>query len=245
MKAQLGILAGGLGTRLRPLTEYVPKSMIMIEDKPFLQYQLELLKKNGITDVVIIVGYLWQQITDFVEDGSKFGLNIRCVFNKYSDALICLYNSRHLFADDFMVMYGDSYLDFNYPNLYNYHLQRAFMSDSITAITMAVCKNYNSRYMNNVVLYKGGNSKIYYSKLGFENVSLIDYGISVWSKHLLDQFKSGIESEQLTLPELYRVVSSAYMMDGVYIPDHFYEIGTPESLEEFKRFIHDRNEDSV
>ena len=53
---QAVILAGGLATRLRPITETIPKSMVLINNKPFLQYQLELLKNKGITDIVLCVG---------------------------------------------------------------------------------------------------------------------------------------------------------------------------------------------
>jgi N-acetyl-alpha-D-muramate 1-phosphate uridylyltransferase len=238
MKANMVILAGGLGTRLKPHTDNTPKSMVLVNDKPFLQYQLELLKKNNITEVVIIVGHLWEQITNFIEDGSKFGLNIKCVYNHSSDALPCLYRIQHLLDNHFMVMYGDSYLDFNYNLLYNYHLSRQLMSDSITFITMTIYKNPNL-YQNNVIRYFADVKKIYYSKAGFEGAVYIDYGVSVIAKEVLNNFSGPIFANNLTLAQFYQVVSANFAMNGFIVSNRFYEIGTPESLEEFKRFIDD------
>ena len=71
---QMVILAGGLATRLQPLTEKIPKSMIMFEGKPFLQHQLEFLKKGGISNIVLCVGYLSEQIETYFGDGKRFGV---------------------------------------------------------------------------------------------------------------------------------------------------------------------------
>lgn len=240
MKAKMVILAGGLGTRLKPITDTIPKSMVLVKDKPFIQYQLELLKKNNITDIVIMVGHLWTHITNFVEDGRKFGLNIRCVYNQYPDPLFCLYNMRHLLDDNFMVMYGDSYLDFDYNSLYTYHCDKQNLIDNITYITMSIYK-YTNYYINNVVRYLSDLNKIYYSKPGIENAGFIDYGVSVISKMALEQFSTVIINQQVTLPEFYRIISSGYTMDGYVVENKFYEIGTPESLKDFERFIDDRN----
>ena len=70
------ILAGGRGERLRPLTDAVPKPMINVNGKPFLEHQLELLKKNRILEVLLCVGYLNEKITDYFGDGSGFGMKI-------------------------------------------------------------------------------------------------------------------------------------------------------------------------
>ena len=74
------VLAGGLGTRLKPLTEQIPKSLIPVNGQPFLAYQLELFKRSGIRDVVLCVGHLGDQIRKYLGDGNGLGVDIR-----YSD----------------------------------------------------------------------------------------------------------------------------------------------------------------
>ena len=77
---QVVILAGGLGTRLRPITEKVPKPMVEVHNRPFLVYQIELFKKQGFTDFLILAGYLGEKIEAYFGDGSKFGVRIQYSF---------------------------------------------------------------------------------------------------------------------------------------------------------------------
>ena len=73
----IAILAGGLATRLRPITETIPKSLVEVAGKPFVVHQLELLARNGIRDVVLCIGHLGEQIGDVIGDGSALGLRVR------------------------------------------------------------------------------------------------------------------------------------------------------------------------
>src|SRR6516225_7199764 len=72
----LALLAGGLATRLRPLTEQMPKAMIKVAGEPFIAHQLRLARREGITRVVLCVGYLWEKIRDYVGDGRRFGVEV-------------------------------------------------------------------------------------------------------------------------------------------------------------------------
>ena len=74
---QVVILAGGKGTRLQPLTHNVPKPMIPVNEKPFLQYQLNYIRNFGLVEIILLVGYLADQIEEYFGDGSKFGVNIQ------------------------------------------------------------------------------------------------------------------------------------------------------------------------
>jgi len=74
---QAVILAGGLGTRLRPLTDNLPKPMVLLNNKPFLEYLIDLLKENGIEEVVLLLGYLPEKIKKYFGDGSKFRVKIK------------------------------------------------------------------------------------------------------------------------------------------------------------------------
>src|SRR5262249_4931146 len=75
------ILAGGLGTRLHPLTERIPKSLLPVAGRPFIYHQLELLREQGVARVVLCVGHLGGQIRDAVGDGRRFGVAVEYSFD--------------------------------------------------------------------------------------------------------------------------------------------------------------------
>ena len=115
---QAVILAGGLGTRLRPLTKTVPKPMVPVGGTPYLEYQLRLLREQAITDIVLLTGYLGEQIEEHFGDGSRFGLSIR--YSREDSPLGtggALRIAKPLLADSFLVIYGDSYLPIQYGDV--------------------------------------------------------------------------------------------------------------------------------
>src|SRR5882672_3259451 len=81
MSLTVALLAGGLATRLRPITEDIPKSLVDIGGQPFAGHQFELLRRHGLTDIVILAGYLGEKIQDTVGDGSRWGVRVRYVFD--------------------------------------------------------------------------------------------------------------------------------------------------------------------
>src|SRR6266852_5514518 len=109
----LALLAGGLATRLLPLTETIPKSMILVAGEPFIAHQLRLLAREGVTDVVICSGYLGEQIEAYVGDGSRFACHVR--YSADGDLPLgtggALRRALPLLGERFLVMYGDSYLN--------------------------------------------------------------------------------------------------------------------------------------
>src|SRR5258706_11920173 len=113
---QAVILAGGLGTRLWPLTKTVPKPMVPVAGVPYLEHQLQLLKKQSILDIILLTGYLGDQVEEYFSDGRSLGLAIR-----YSrEDQPCgtagdLRDARTLLADSCLLIYGDSYLPIHYP----------------------------------------------------------------------------------------------------------------------------------
>ena len=113
------ILAGGLATRMMPITEKIPKSLIEVAGKPFIIHQLEYLKAQGVGKIVICLGHFGEMIQALVGDGSRFGLNIEYSFD---GALLlgtggAIKKSLHLLPKDFFVVYGDSFLPINYKNI--------------------------------------------------------------------------------------------------------------------------------
>ncbi|HQJ56504.1 MAG TPA: sugar phosphate nucleotidyltransferase [Caldisericia bacterium] len=132
------ILAGGFGTRLRPLTINIPKPMVPIANKPILYHIIKLLKKNGIKDLIIILYHQPELIKDYFKDGEKFGVNIKYIISD-EDLGTCGATAlaKEYLKDDFLVISGDILTDFNLSEIINFHLKKK----SIATITLTRVSN--------------------------------------------------------------------------------------------------------
>ncbi|MCH7966371.1 MAG: nucleotidyltransferase family protein [Thaumarchaeota archaeon] len=119
------ILAGGLGTRLRPLTNDIPKPMLPLGKKPILEHLIDWTRKNGIKSIVLCVSYLRETIEEYFEEGKKFGVNIEYATSKKPLATAGQLKTAEEFIDDtFVCMYGDSIFDFNLKNMVKQHIKK-------------------------------------------------------------------------------------------------------------------------
>lgn len=127
------ILAGGLGTRLRPLTNKTPKPMLPLGKKPILEHLINWNKKNGIKSIVLCVSYLRENIEDYFKDGKKFGVNIEyAISNKQLATAGQLKTAEEFVNDTFVCMYGDSIFDFSLRNMIKQHkTKKAFVTMSL------------------------------------------------------------------------------------------------------------------
>ncbi len=127
------ILAGGLGTRLRPLTNNNPKPMLPIGGKPILEHLINWTKKNGVKSIVLCVSYLKETIEDYFEDGEKFGVKIEYAISKKSlDTAGQLKTAEKFIDNDFVCMYGDSLFNFNLKNMIKQHsIKKALITMSL------------------------------------------------------------------------------------------------------------------
>ena len=127
------ILAGGLGTRLRPLTNNKPKPMLPVGEKPILEHLIEWTKKGGVKSIVICVSYLRKSIEDYFEDGSKFGVKIEyAISNKPLATAGQLKTAEEFIDDDFVCMYGDSIFNFSLKNTIKQHVtKKSFVTMSL------------------------------------------------------------------------------------------------------------------
>jgi NDP-sugar pyrophosphorylase family protein len=225
---QIAILSGGLGTRLRPFTEEIPKAMVLIENKPFLQYQIELLKKNNITDILLCLGYLSEKIIEYFGNGEKFGVNITYSIEKAKllGTAGALKNAEKYLKEEFMVMYGDSYLELDNQEVVScYKTIRE-------PVLMVVYKNENRFDRSNVRLKD--NLVVKYEKNSKENLSYIDYGISVLNKKII----SGLPKEEtIHLEDVFRKLAEERKIHAYEASKSFYEVGSPEGLERFRKYI--------
>jgi len=175
---QVVILAGGLGTRLRPLTYKIPKAMVPIKGKPFLEHQLKILKNNGLNDILICIGYLGEEVKKYFGNGEKWGLNIEYSFEREPlDTGGAIKNAEDRLENEFLALYGDTFLDINYKDLISYSRKKAKLG------TIVVFKNKPKIFKNNIEINdkKEVIERVYQE---VESIS-IDYGVSEKSKNIL------------------------------------------------------------
>jgi len=229
MKLQCVILAGGLATRLKPITEKIPKSMLKIKDTPFLEYQIELLGKNNIDEIIVCVGYLSEQIESYFGNGERFGVNIKYSYEK--DQLLgtggAIRNAWSLLQNNFFVIYGDSYLNINYGAVYRYFLKINYSS------LLVIYKNKNKWDKSNVV-FKSGVVELYDKKSQTPEIKYIDYGLSILSKKVIKEVPEGVFYD---LANLYKRLAREKKLAGYEVFRRFYEIGSKRGLKEFKDFM--------
>lgn len=232
MTISVAILAGGLATRLRPLTEHFPKAMIDVNGKPFLEYQLALLKQQNLTEIVLCVGYEGKQIEDYFGNGHKYGVNLQYSYD--GDTLLgtggALKKALPLLSNTFTVIYGDSYLGIDYHPVISTLNNQDKIEPYPALALMTVYKN-SSQYDQSNVLYKD-NSIIKYDKRNpTPEMEHIDWGLGVINKGAFASFDS---SKQFDLADLYEQLVSKKQLLGFEVFQRFYEIGSHQGLTEFK-----------
>ncbi len=225
---QVVILAGGLATRLGDLTEDVPKSLLKIQGKPFLEYQLELLRRAGISDIVLCLGHLGEQIERYFGNGNKFGVSIHYSSEeKPLGTAGALRNTEDLLDDVFFCMYGDSYLFINFAEVMHY-----FKSQNKLAL-MTVFKNRNLFDRSNTAVE--GNLVSKYDKTNSTgDLAYIDYGLNVFRKHALEMVPS---NKFCSLEDLFPRLITLRELLAYQVEERFYEIGSLRGLEDFKEYI--------
>ena len=229
---QAVILAAGKGTRLRPLTYQIPKPMIQINDKPFLQYLIELVRENGIRDIVICVGYLHNQIIEYFGDGSNLGVEIRYSIEKEPFGTGPTIRNAAKFLDNhFMLLNGDTYLPIKYSEFIEFY-------ETEKKIGGLVVSRNAAKQINNNLTWSDGNLIVKYEK-GSDDKSLngMDGGVAIFKKEVLDFLPSLDEFsfEETIFPQLIKKKELA----GFRTETEFYDIGSFEELEAFRRFVND------
>jgi NDP-sugar pyrophosphorylase family protein len=224
---QAVILAGGVAMRLRPLTETVPKSMLLVSGKPFLEHQISLLRSHGITEIVLCVGHLAQMIVDYFEDGSRFGVQL--AYSHEGEPLLgtggALRKAAPLLKEDFAVTYGDSYLMIDYADLF-----RIFRESKLPA-TMVVYRNEDRWDRSNVVV-DGGKVAFYSKSERPPNTVYIDAGVSVFRK---DALRLLPPEDPVGLDRLLHDLTNRQLLGAYESQQRFYEIGSFSGLQELQR----------
>lgn len=228
----VAILAGGLATRLRPVTEIMPKSLIKFNGEPFILHQLRLLRKKGIEQVVLCVGFLGEQIQSLVGDGASEGISV-CYSYDFSEkknllgtagalkkALPCL-------GKQFFVLYGDSYLPCNYQAV-----QMAFLTQKRHSL-MTIFHNQglwdksNIHYANHEII-------VYDKKSQSADLAYIDYGLGVFEA---SAFNDVPDNTPYDLADLYQLLLKKKQLGAFEVKERFYEVGSFSGIEETQNFF--------
>ena len=225
---RLALLAGGVATRLRPLTNTTPKSLIEVAGEPFLAHQLRLISAGGIREVVLCCGYLGEQIEAFAGDGSRFGLSI--TYN-YDGALPlgtggALHAALPLLGPRFLVMYGDSWLTEPIEPIW-----RSFL-DSRKPALMTIFRNHNRWGASNVEFRKGVVVR-YDKRHPSPAMHHIDYGLDALDASVLAHWSVPI----FDLADVWSGLAHYSLLAGYETADRFYEIGSLPGLRETEAVV--------
>lgn len=223
------VLAGGLATRLRPITHTVPKALVEVAGRPFIDHQLSLLARHGVRRVVLCLGYLGEQVVGHVGDGSRFGLQV--CYSHDGDRLLgtggALRRALPLLAKTFWVLYGDSYMDIDYQGIL-----RSFLGRDLLGL-MTVLRNDN-RWDSSNVVFRDGRLLRYDKHHRGADMTHIDYGASLLRRPAVERIDAGRPAD---LADLYSSLVAEGAMDGCEVTQRFYEIGSPQGLAETTAYL--------
>jgi N-acetyl-alpha-D-muramate 1-phosphate uridylyltransferase len=225
----IAILAGGLATRLRPVTETVPKALLEINGEPFLGHQLRLLARGGLERAVLCVGHLGDQIREYACDGRRFGLEIAYSFDgpQLLGTAGAIRRALPLLGDAFFVLYGDSYLPCNYRAA-----ERVFL-DSGKPGLMTVFRN-DGRWDTSNVEFSEGRILAYDKTDRTSRMRYIDYGLGLFQKAAFEALHEG---QARDLAAVYQDLLGRGELAAYEMRERFYEIGSLAGIRELSEFL--------
>lgn len=224
----VAILAGGLGTRMWPATEFLPKALLPVAGEPFLAHQLRALQMQGVTRVILCCGHFSEQIERFAGDGGRFALHVQ--YSHDGPTLLgtggALRQALPLLGEAFFVLYGDSYLRVPFADAYAAYR----LADQPALMTV----------LHNRGLWDASNAEVRdglvvrYGKPSEPEMDYIDYGVGLYSAHV---FHAWPEGASFALTELQRTLAAKGQMAAFEVGERFYEIGSPQGLAETEAYI--------
>lgn len=229
MSLPVAILAGGLATRLKPITETIPKALVEVAGKPFIVHQLELLRLHGLRRVVLCIAHLGEQVQAALGDGRALGMEL--AYANDGGTLLgtggALIKALPLLGERFLMLYGDSYLTCDYAGI-----SSTFERSGLAGL-MTVFKN-EGRYDTSNVEYREGRI-VRYDKTDRSKAMLhIDYGLGAFKA---EAFAGYPADTRLDLARVYQDLIARGQVAGYEVAERFYEIGSPSGLEETRRLL--------
>lgn len=233
MTLPVAILAGGLATRLGPITQTVPKALLDVAGAPFVVHQLALLRAAGVRRAVLCVAHLADQIEAVLGDGAALGVEV--LYSNDGGQLLgtggALRRALPLLGDHFLVLYGDSYLTCDYAAI-----ARAFLASGKQGL-MTVYENHGQYDASNVE-FRAGRIVRYDKTPGLTGMTHIDYGLGAFAAAALAGYPA---DQRLDLAAVYRDLLARDELYGYEVFERFYEIGSAAGLEETRRLLAKEN----
>lgn len=228
----VALLAGGMATRLRPITEKIPKLLVEVAGEPFFSHQLRLLKKNGLTHIVLCVGYLGEMIVEQYGDGAQWGVKIEYSFDgpKLLGTGGALIAALPKLGEAFYVLYGDSYLPIDYRAVGDFFLRSGKLG------LMTVFENHG-RYDASNVEFAQGEIKVYDKKAQSPAMHHIDYGLGVFRAAAFAGFAC---DAVVDLAAVQQALVARHQLAGYEMKERFFEIGSHEGLNELDALLRNR-----
>ena len=225
---QCVILAGGLGTRMRPLTYSCPKTLLPVCGRPFADHQMHWLESQGVDDVIYCIGHQGEMIRRYWESEPRPVHSIRYVDEgetlRGTGGALRLAHRQGVLDESFLVIYGDSFLPVEFTPVW-----RAFHASGMPAL-MTVLRN-EGRWDRSNVIYENGRL-ILYDKQADSRMLYIDYGLSIFRRELFDDMPDVFD-----LAKLLHGLSVQGRLAGFEVTERFYEIGSPQGLSDLERYL--------
>lgn len=220
------ILVGGLGTRLRSLVNDRPKPMALVGEKPFLEYVIRNLKRNGIEDIVLATGYMGNFIENYFKDGRRFGVKISYSHEKEQLGTAgAIKNAEKFLKDELFVLNGDTYFNVNFEDIYKFHLKNN------SYFTMALREVKNASRYGAVECDSTNKIQNFIEKGVLSESNCINGGIYIIRKEILKlvDYSKKVSLEKDIIPKILK----QKQIYGYKCDDYFIDIGIPEDYMKF------------
>jgi D-glycero-alpha-D-manno-heptose-7-phosphate kinase len=222
------ILAGGFGTRLKSIAQDIPKPMVQIAGKPFLEHQIIFLKENGVTDIILAVHNMADKIKSYFKDGKNFGVRITYSEEETSLGTAGAIKKAQKYIDNsFIVLNGDSYSQVNLKELVEFHKSK--MSNS----TMTLTRVSDQSHYGNVILNEDKITSFSEKSQGQEG--LVNSGVYIFEPKIFDYIPS--EKNISLETEIFPKLAMEGELWGYFFKGYFMDIGRPETHDKFKRDV--------
>ncbi len=223
---QAVIMAGGKGTRIASVADNIPKPMIQICGKPILQYQIDCLKKQNITDIILVIGHLGNCIKEYFGDGNRFDVQITYIEEKEPLGTAgALYYLKDKICDDFLLLNGDIIFDVDFDRFFKYHKEKAGYA---TIFTHPNNHPYDSGL---VVVDKGGYVTKWMHKEDERSIykNRVNAGLHILSVKLFELFQE-VKKMDLDRDVLKQLIPK-HQLVAYDSPEYVRDMGTPERYE--------------